>query len=210
MSSLARLIPRKLRLNGDFAVSSLIKPELNAGHQRITVELRIGKAARFFQFSVLRFLLPFFLFFLSFFFVSILPLWLLCHGVQFTVFICSVAFNEYCNSRCSYPRSSRKWPGRDSFICGWISTDKEWKGKVGGSGGGKKKKEQKEARQRGWTEWWKRIRAEERPVQRVDGRLCDSRKKIFKTEKPARSGTINLHSFTWHLYGKAARETRAK
>lgn len=24
-------------------------------------------------------------------------------------------------------------------------------------------------------------------------------------ERPARSGTINLHSFTWHLYGKAAR-----
>lgn len=27
-------------------------------------------------------------------------------------------------------------------------------------------------------------------------------------EEMARSGTINLHSFTWHLYGKAARNQR--
>lgn len=54
------------------------------------------------------------------------------------------------------------------------------------------------------------VRDEKQPV-RCSGRVPRFRKKIFPRKKNvARSATINLHSFTLHLYGKAADKNGGK
>lgn len=143
-----------------------------------SVELRIGKASLS---SALLFLHSFsspLSFPSSYFFAS------LRHELQFTVFICSAAFNEYCNSRCSLP-----------LVNGWA-----WLVYLRVDFHGREKRRGKEKTGT--------VKREERPVVEWTGGFVIP-KENFQDDGggvvAARSGTINLHSFTWHLYGKAAR-----